>query len=383
MIKENMDIPITRENGQSLVLVTLLLFVFMGMLALVLDGGTMFFNRRRAQNAADAGAMAGAREYCITGSVDAAVNRATQYVGLNQASLLGVPTVSNGVVHVETQITQPSFFAQVLNPANTDNVNAVAEAGCFCPGSGTGVLPVAWSCRPPIGGDPNPQDCGILYGPGQTYIIMDTVKTGGGPGDMGTDLYCQNPPNSGLPAGTLDCDTNNDGINDIITGGDRSWLDLSGGGGGASELTNWILHGFPGTLKIHSWVGGQKGAATSIFGAVETRVGDTVVVPVFNDYCDKSGDPRVVCPAKVHPEDIYILGGGSGAFNYHVISFSLFHITCVRKVPGDKCPAFTASGMDKNISSIEGYFVEGFDPGLGGRPGDCRNAGAWTLYLTR
>src|SRR3990172_7333160 len=53
------------RQGQSLVIVTLLLFALMGMLALALDGGNGFFQRRRAQNAADAGALAGARELCL------------------------------------------------------------------------------------------------------------------------------------------------------------------------------------------------------------------------------------------------------------------------------------------------------------------------------
>jgi Flp pilus assembly protein TadG len=52
------------ESGQSLFLVTLLLFVFFGLLALALDIGYGYYQRRVAQNAADAGALAAASVYC-------------------------------------------------------------------------------------------------------------------------------------------------------------------------------------------------------------------------------------------------------------------------------------------------------------------------------
>ena len=52
------------EKGQSLIVVTLLLFAFFAILALVLDGGYTYWMRRNAQNAADAGALTGADTLC-------------------------------------------------------------------------------------------------------------------------------------------------------------------------------------------------------------------------------------------------------------------------------------------------------------------------------
>ena len=52
------------EKGQSLVMVALLFMAFAAILALVLDGGNAYAARRQAQNAADAGALAGATYMC-------------------------------------------------------------------------------------------------------------------------------------------------------------------------------------------------------------------------------------------------------------------------------------------------------------------------------
>jgi uncharacterized membrane protein len=49
------------ESGQFLVMLAVMLLALLAMLALVLDGGTLYLRRREAQNAADAGALAGAR----------------------------------------------------------------------------------------------------------------------------------------------------------------------------------------------------------------------------------------------------------------------------------------------------------------------------------
>src|ERR1035437_3974378 len=52
-----------KEKGQALVLIALAIMGLFGMVALAIDGGMAFSDRRQAQNAADAGALYAARVY--------------------------------------------------------------------------------------------------------------------------------------------------------------------------------------------------------------------------------------------------------------------------------------------------------------------------------
>mgnify|MGYP002682684856 FL=1 len=54
----------SKTKGQIIVLFALGLLALIALAALVLDGGMLFLNRRTAQAAADAGALAGARALC-------------------------------------------------------------------------------------------------------------------------------------------------------------------------------------------------------------------------------------------------------------------------------------------------------------------------------
>lgn len=51
------------EEGQSAIIVIITLVVLLGLIALVLDIGNAYAQRRIAQNAADAGAMAAGRNW--------------------------------------------------------------------------------------------------------------------------------------------------------------------------------------------------------------------------------------------------------------------------------------------------------------------------------
>jgi hypothetical protein len=331
--------------------------------------------RRAAQTAADAGALAGAREICVDPPGDP-VARAWEYsVGRNHATNANV-TVNNGEVTVVAQITFRTFFAAIFGQTQV-TASAVATAGCFSPSAGTGVLPIAWACHYPVGAvTSDSEDCTIKYGEDQIYIIMDSISAS-------EDYYCQDPITY-LPAGAMDCDYNDDGVNDILASGDRSWLDLDGGGGGASELSYWINNGFSDGLNIHTWLGDQSGVATSIFGDVHNRVGDDVVIPVFDKFCDQPGSlPETSCPSLYDPQDVTVPSGGTSTLYYHIISFSVFHITCVDAPPYGPCPGHDAAGLPNNVKTIEGYFVQGPVPGLTGKPGDGVDAGAYSLYLTR
>ncbi|MFQ5922391.1 MAG: pilus assembly protein TadG-related protein, partial [Anaerolineales bacterium] len=203
--EENGSLPMRRtsEAGQSMVLFGLLLVVLIGMLALVMDGGYAFLQRRGAQTAADAGALAGARELCRSGDTSLATQVALDYAITRNRALEADVSIIDGEVEVTTRIPFPTFFGRVLGRTSMTS-SAIAAAKCFPPGSATGILPIAWNCPP----DKTYTDaygnlnCRMQFDSGQKYIIMNSKKTGD------DDTYC-------MPDGTVDCDIDNDGYDEL------------------------------------------------------------------------------------------------------------------------------------------------------------------------
>lgn len=386
------------ESGQTLVIVTIGLLAFLAFMALAIDGGYTWSQRRKAQSAADAGALAGTRELCISGNATAAQTAANDYaITRNGATTTSVNvSVASATVEVTANITFKTFFAHLLGRPEI-TAQAVAKAGCFLPGTAEGVLPIGWSCRPPLPGLSNSPDCQQqtiteddfrsrapwnVYQP-ELYLVMDNFN-------FEDDLDCE--------SGVIECDLNGDGENDVLGNGDRSWLDLNGGGGGSDELRDWIVSGFAPELTTHTWVPGQTGTANNVFQAAATRVGDIVVLPVFDMFCTGDMD-GAECATRVHTGappltgtvDTIVPMTGSST-NVHIISFSGFGISCV-KSPGvaGTCPAWQRF-MDLNagiptinnsFKSIEGYFIRGFVPGVGaGEPG-IPDGGVYVLLLTK
>src|SRR3989304_8371578 len=87
-----------RESGQMLVMFVLALGVLMGFVAMSIDVGMILYERRSAQNAADAAALAGARD--LPESPSAAVLAARQWAVQNGfSSEDGAPITVNNPYH--------------------------------------------------------------------------------------------------------------------------------------------------------------------------------------------------------------------------------------------------------------------------------------------
>lgn len=381
------------ENGQILVLLAIMLAALLAILALVLDGGNLYLNRRTAQNAADAGALAGARIYCLTESTSQAISTAKQYAEVHNGPTNAQVLVGSDIVTVTARITFDTYFAPLIGIPEMA-AEATAAAGCFFPTSGVGVLPIAWACRPPIDSSlstsedcqqqaitkeqleyylDNPPPAGEIHP--ELYIVMDSNSE---PDDLEKSCISN--------GGWLECDLDGDGEDDLNANGDRSWLDLNGGGGGASELINWINNGYPTIIKAHTWMGGQPGNETTIYHAIANHIGKIFAVPIFDAFCDRYPDPR--CADLVHSDDTIVPSSG-GNYYYHIAGFAGFYISCVNApgVPGAECPGHRAARelgtIRANTKTIEGYFIAGVLPQLGGRPGTGIDFGAFALKLIR
>lgn len=127
------------ERGQALVLIVLAIVAVFGFSALAIDGGMLYAERRRAQNAADtavfAAAMAGLKgaNYVAAGQNQAAmngfVNDAQNKVWVHHPPVSGVFQGKNDYYQVIIQTEFSPFFAQFVYSGKLQNtVEAVARA---------------------------------------------------------------------------------------------------------------------------------------------------------------------------------------------------------------------------------------------------------------
>lgn len=265
-----------KESGQVLVMVAVFLVGLLALSALVLDGGDIYLQRRRMQNAADAGAMAGARILALEGTTADAIAAAQEYTvqrnGADSCDITIDQSVITVVAHKSTEMT----FARVVG-VNQVTVDARASA-TFKPVAETGdMAPIAI------------KDFAFEYS--ETYTIWDD------------DV--EDPP---------DPTTGN------ISGNNRGWLNLDCvypeecGDAGSSLLTEWMQYGYPGTVETETWIRGSSGVKTRPVAITQTRIGDVLKIAVYVDIQDK------------HPGKAY----------YHVKKFAAFRVTRVHATGNPK-----------------------------------------------
>lgn len=270
-----------QEDGQTLVYVALAMVALLAFVALAIDGGYIYAERRHLQNAADAGALAGAYEICF-GSPALVVSTAKHYaIDRNGAQDALVDTPEPYQVYVQASATIDMFFAGVIGLETVD-VNADATAACGAATSACGLWPIAlragrWN---------------TLYntGCGHSFYIL----AGNG---SGSDPDCLN---------TYQCDlVGGDGIDDVIGDADRNWLDFSDvvspqypdacvqPGCGANELACLIAHGTGSIVTLPACIPGNNGVSSNVADEVQLRVGDVVAIPLFTNTDCSAGH---VCP---------------------------------------------------------------------------------------
>lgn len=156
------------EKGATLVLVTLLMVALLGMAAISIDYAVASSDKAKAQNAADAAAIAIARECAVKStkcSTAGGNTEATWAVNQNSpgktATVSPAPAFENKQVNVRVQGVQQTQFARVLG---SDNVTVGAEATASwdqVPVAAVDVLPIGigfcdWRDRAGTMGAPKP-----------------------------------------------------------------------------------------------------------------------------------------------------------------------------------------------------------------------------------
>lgn len=393
------------KSGQSMVIMAVAVAALIALAALIIDGGSSYLNRRQAQTAADAAAMAGAYSMCVEDLDPTAA--ANQYATNNGAVAESVSVDADNQVVVQTRVETDSFLASVLG-RDTDVAKAQASAGCFKPGMTENMLPIAWTCRPTVGGVPQP-GCQLHPIPWDVFKVLQTTVTFGNAGAVVLDpgdgehasTYTDGAPTGQKMAylvmdktvdaaadcappigtGTYICDLNGDGTNDVTGANDRGWLALSGTG--ANDLVDLMLNGYSEPIEIPQWFPAHTGAITNLFIKAHQIQGHVVIIPVFNAMCGNTTEAQLAadCPSEYETGDLIREDSGNGDW-YRVAGFAPFVVTCVSKGASENCPAKTFTNVKKSISTIEGYFVSGY---VGGSDicEDCYDLGIYIISLTK
>ncbi|NMD70119.1 hypothetical protein HHO41_07435 [Bacillus sp. DNRA2] len=133
---------IKEEKGAVIIVVALLMVAFLGVTALVIDGGMLYLEKQKLQDVTDAAALAGAQE--LPTAIDKATAQANQAITLNETNpnLFNINFNENKHrITVRAQKSVNLVFAKVLgfDKAKVDAFSKV-EIGSLI--SGRGAVPV-------------------------------------------------------------------------------------------------------------------------------------------------------------------------------------------------------------------------------------------------
>jgi Putative Flp pilus-assembly TadE/G-like len=366
-------------RGQILVLAVLALVAIVGMTGLIIDGSALFAQQRVAQNGSDGAATAGALVIAerlgsstitrTNADVWTAVNTVANANGLagwtaeyttdfgvpigvnvtNDAS--SVPSNARGVRAAGTRVVETTFSRAL----GFDQITATAEAtvvagelsgecvadenGCTlipltfpvktseCDASGN-LLPGTWIGAPPPGhgGEGYWPIVGAESLPGGTYPGGDTSK-------MAILPLCKG---SGLSSGAF------------------GWLDLEAGMNLADEITGPLNT----TINLPDWFQTQTGNPNSVDDELSAYIGQTVLIPLYNQACREDPGDTDVCPNPgVDP-----IGNNTWYYVHTLANFYIQQVlvqasnvdACATAPGSPLVPVTTGSGF---LGCLKGWFV--------------------------
>jgi Flp pilus assembly protein TadG len=230
------------ERGATAVVVALLLVPLLGFAAIAVDVGALYAERARLQTAADAAALAVARD-CALGDCGDAQATATELVTANagQAEADEPELGTNpSTVTVTGNSPMEHWFAPIIGHDATV-VSATATVAWGAPGGGTAALPLIFS------------ECEWL------------AQTGGGLPSTTVERTILFPKTSS---------TGCTGSNGLFVPGGFGWLTTGGGTCKATSKAGGNVDSEPGNNP-------SQGCTTGDFTALQGR---TVLLPIFDRY---------------------------------------------------------------------------------------------------
>ena len=261
-----------QTEGQVVVWVAVLLVALLLFAGLAIDVGAGLAVRREMQNAADAGALAGAYELCY-GDPSRVAATAREMALDNGAELPVDVQVEGGTVRVVAGVATNTSLLGLLGVSEY-GVRASAAAVCERSRSACGLWPIG---VPKSMWDETPCDTHIY--------AWDDEKVA---------TKCED--------GVWACRRTKEGApsEKFVGMGDRGWLDFRGmfdpdvphtcPNSGGANLLKALIDGCAGKLSIPKCIPGEPGVNAGVKKHVEARVGDLVYIPLFDSVgCGANG----------------------------------------------------------------------------------------------
>lgn len=255
------------HRGNVALLVAFAMPVLLGFAALTVDLGAVAVEQQRAQNAVDAGALAGAAQI-IHGST-AAAQEAYSIAIQNDAtpSYTATADITTNTVTVQGSQTSPLWFARIWGKTSLRfKVSGTAQAGPLV--SGTGMVPI-----------------GV---PSQTFTYGEQVDLTEGAGNGTTGNY--------------------------------GYLSLDSPGG--KTLKEQLESGDDGTLEVGQTVSTKSGVNTGpVDQAIQYRLSESAP----SDYCDSYKTAESDCPQVLYLPVVSSLGSDSNK-EVTIVGFATFYL---------------------------------------------------------
>jgi hypothetical protein len=269
------------ERGQILIMFVLALFVIVGVLGLVLDGGAAYAQRRAEQGVADLAAMAGGNAFLNFPGDYATKNAAADAAARSIATQNGYTHGVNGTTvdvdmmnastatHVRVDITgkHDNNFSTLLGMSTWDvSVTATALVS-DAPNGAIGVMPLLFNEEAFPGAicDPDSSTCTPeiyqLPGNGAEDVPQDATQ-------FNWTVFCAGD------SGT-DCNASSDDVGAIMDGGGNATI---------VYVTDEIS---PLNAGTHTNLLDESGASDS--PSLEDHIGESFPVPIVNDAGDMVG----------------------------------------------------------------------------------------------
>lgn len=369
-----------RGSGQVIVVVALALVAIVGMVGLVIDGGTAFAQQRIAQNGADGAATAGAvviaehmggaisrdnRAVYAAVNANAAANGLAgwtaeytddfgQPIGVNVVDAAGpIPAGAEGVRATGARTVGTTFsrvlgINQITASADATVVAGPLSAACAAETDGCNVLPVTFPVQvsqcdeggdlipgPWIGAPPPGHELDDYWPIVGEESLPSASNPSGDPSKMAILPFCRSS-----------------------SGGSGAFgkLDLVPGMNFPQEITGPIDQ----TINLPDWFRTQAGNVESVDGELSAYIHEPILLPLNNGACREDPGDVATCPSGSEGVDPV---GENTWYYVHTLAVFYIHEVLIQGSEGQACdsppggppvPVDSGAGF---IGCLKGWFV--------------------------